>query len=76
MRYKIIFSYDGSDYFGYAKQPNKKTIQGEIIISKTIKKAILIVFFRKHSNRPIGSKSLEHFDKNLPSLFLSLLGII
>ena len=30
MRYKIDFSYDGSLFFGYQKQPNKRTIQGEI----------------------------------------------
>lgn len=30
MRYLMTFSYDGSKYFGYQKQPKKKTIQGEI----------------------------------------------
>ena len=30
MRLKIVFSYDGSSFFGYAKQVDKKTIQGEI----------------------------------------------
>ena len=30
MRYFITFSYDGSKYSGYQKQPKKKTIQGEI----------------------------------------------
>jgi len=30
MRYKIIFSYDGTNYYGYQKQPDKKTIQEEI----------------------------------------------
>lgn len=29
-RYKIIFSYDGSPFFGYAKQPNTFTVQSEI----------------------------------------------
>ena len=29
-RYKIVFSYDGSLFFGYAKQIDKRTIQGEI----------------------------------------------
>lgn len=28
--YKIVFSYDGSEYYGYAKQPNKLTVQGEL----------------------------------------------
>ena len=30
MRYLIKFSYDGSCFKGYQRQPNKKTIQGEI----------------------------------------------
>lgn len=30
MRYFITFSYDGSKYNGYQKQPNIKTIQGEL----------------------------------------------
>lgn len=36
MRYLIIFSYDGSKYYGYQKQLKKKTIQGEI--EKALKK--------------------------------------
>lgn len=28
--YKIVVSYDGTDYFGWQKQPRKKTIQGEL----------------------------------------------
>ena len=30
MRYLMVFSYDGSKYSGYQKQPRVKTIQGEI----------------------------------------------
>ena len=30
MRYKIIFSYDGSKFNGYQKQPNKNTIQDKL----------------------------------------------
>ena len=30
MRYLMTFSYDGSKYSGYQKQPKKKTIQSEI----------------------------------------------
>ena len=30
MRYLITFSYDGSKYNGYQKQPDKRTIQGEL----------------------------------------------
>jgi tRNA pseudouridine38-40 synthase len=28
--YKIILSYDGTDYYGWQKQPQKKTVQGEL----------------------------------------------
>ena len=30
MRYLITFSYDGSEFCGYQRQPKKKTIQGEL----------------------------------------------
>ena len=30
MRYKIIFSYNGKNYDGYQKQPNRKTVQKEL----------------------------------------------
>jgi tRNA pseudouridine38-40 synthase len=28
--YKLIISYDGTDYYGWQRQPNKKTIQGQL----------------------------------------------
>lgn len=44
MHYKIVFSYDGTDYYGYAKQPNKNTIQGNIesCLNKLFKEEIII----------------------------------
>lgn len=27
---KIVYSYDGSDFYGFQRQPNKRTVQGEI----------------------------------------------
>lgn len=30
MRYLIKFSYDGTNFFGYQKQPNKRTVEGEL----------------------------------------------
>lgn len=36
MRFHIKFSYDGSKYFGYQKQPRKKTVQSEL--QKALKK--------------------------------------
>lgn len=38
MRYLIGFSYDGTDFYGYQKQLNKRTVQGEIetVLSKVL----------------------------------------
>ena len=33
MNYKLIISYDGSNYSGWQIQPNEKTVQGELIIA-------------------------------------------
>lgn len=30
MRYLIKFSYDGTNFYGYQKQPNKRTVEGEL----------------------------------------------
>lgn len=30
MRYKVVFSYDGSNFYGYQVQPNLRTVQGEL----------------------------------------------
>ena len=30
MRYLIKFSYDGSNFFGYQKQPKVRTVQSEL----------------------------------------------
>src|SRR5574344_1292665 len=44
MKYKIVFSYDGANYYGFAKQPNKKTIQGELerVFSLILNQKIII----------------------------------
>ena len=44
MRYLITFSYDGSKYNGYQKQPKVRTIQGEL--EKSLKKI--------NSNKSVG----------------------
>ena len=31
MNYKLIISYDGSNYSGWQIQPKEKTVQGELI---------------------------------------------
>ena len=30
MKYLMTFSYDGSDFKGYQKQPKSRTVQGEL----------------------------------------------
>ena len=30
MRYLIKFSYDGTNFYGYQKQPGKRTVEGEL----------------------------------------------
>ena len=64
MRYKIIFSYDGSDYFGYAKQPNKKTIQGEIegVLATIFQKEVGIFASGRTDKGVHALNQVAHFD--------------
>ncbi|MGL5915162.1 MAG: tRNA pseudouridine synthase A, partial [Culicoidibacterales bacterium] len=43
-RLKCVVTYDGSAFSGYQKQPNERTIQGEIerVISKIVKQPVII----------------------------------
>ena len=43
MRYLIKFSYDGSNFFGYQKQKNRRTIQGEL-------ERVLCIIAKKNDN--------------------------
>lgn len=64
MRYKIIFSYDGSEYFGYAKQPNKKTIQGELegVLQTIFQKDINISASGRTDKGVHALNQVAHFD--------------
>ena len=42
VRYFITFSYDGSKYSGYQKQPSVKTVQGEM---EKVLRRIKLIFF-------------------------------
>jgi tRNA pseudouridine38-40 synthase len=35
-RFRIVFSYDGTDFFGWAKQPELRTVQGVILEAMTV----------------------------------------
>ena len=67
MRYKIIFSYDGSEYFGYAKQPNKKTIQGEIegVLATIFQKEIGIFASGRTDKGVHAIGQVAHFDLDI-----------
>ena len=42
-RYKIVFSYDGSLFFGYAKQIDKRTILQFMQVEELIKEFMLML---------------------------------
>jgi len=67
MRYLIKFSYDGSNFFGYQKQPNKRTIQGEIeyVLSIISKEKISISASGRTDALVHAINQYAHFDMNL-----------
>ena len=67
MRYFITFSYDGSKYSGYQKQPKGRTIQGEL--EKALKKinSNKVVSVSASGRTDAGVHALNqraHFDLN------------
>lgn len=58
MRYFITFSYDGSKYSGYQKQPKGRTIQGEL--EKVLKKI--------NSNKPVNVSASGRTDAGVHAL--------
>lgn len=67
MRYFITFSYDGSKYSGYQKQPKKRTVQGEL--EKVLKKinSNKVVSVSASGRTDAGVHALNqraHFDLN------------
>jgi len=76
MRVAVKFAYDGKDFFGYARQPNLRTVEGELInvlikhgLIENVKKS----YFRSASRTDKGvsatcnviSFTTESFDINL-----------
>lgn len=66
MRYKIDFSYDGSLFFGYQKQPNKRTIQGEIErVLSSINDSPVTISSSGRTDRGVNAlHQIAHFDFN------------
>ena len=68
MRYLITFSYDGSKFKGYQKQPRLKTVQGEIekalnVLACTLKKDKVNIFLSGRTDAKVSSKyQIAHFD--------------
>ena len=67
MRYLIRFSYDGSNFYGYQKQPNKRTIQGELenVLSRISKEKISISASGRTDSFVHAINQYAHFDMNL-----------
>ncbi|TWP29298.1 tRNA pseudouridine(38-40) synthase TruA [Apibacter muscae] len=64
MRYFIEFSYDGTNYFGYQKQPNQITVQ-EVLedrLSKILRTEIKTVGAGRTDTGVHASKMFAHFD--------------
>ena len=64
MRYLMTFSYDGSDFYGYQKQPKKRTIQSEIeqVLSKIGNEKITIHASGRTDAKVHANNQKAHFD--------------
>lgn len=64
MRYLMTFSYDGTYFYGYQKQPNKRTIQEEIekVLSQILNKKITIHASGRTDTKVHAINQKAHFD--------------
>lgn len=64
MRYLIGFSYDGTDFYGYQKQLNKRTVQGEIetVLSKVLNCKTIINASSRTDAKVHAYNQKAHFD--------------
>ena len=68
MRYFMTFSYDGSDFSGYQKQPKARTVQGEIesVIKKLNKDKDVSVVASGRTDAGVHAMNQKaHFDLNI-----------
>lgn len=64
MRYLIDFSYDGSLFNGYQKQPNKRTVQGELerVLSSINNSQVKLVSSGRTDSKVNALHQVAHFD--------------
>lgn len=64
MRYLMTFSYDGSNFYGYQKQPKKRTIQSEIeqVLSKINNDKVIIHASGRTDAKVHANNQKAHFD--------------
>lgn len=68
MRYKITFSYDGSNFSGYQVQPNLRTVQGELekAVSYLNKQSYTQVVASGRTDKGVHAlNQVAHFDLNI-----------
>ncbi|MDR3273579.1 MAG: tRNA pseudouridine(38-40) synthase TruA [Flavobacteriaceae bacterium] len=77
MRYFIQFSYDGTDYFGYQRQPNQITVQGtlEEALSRLLRGEICTTGAGRTDTGVHANEMFAHFDfeEDFPENFLKKL---
>lgn len=66
MRYLIEFSYDGTNFYGYQKQPNKRTVQEEIekVINRITNENVIINASGRTDSKVHAKGQCAHFDLN------------
>ncbi len=67
MRYLMRFSYDGSNFYGYQKQNDRRTIQGELerVLEKISNERIVVCASGRTDALVHANNQCAHFDLNL-----------
>ncbi len=67
MRYLIRFSYDGSNFYGYQKQNDKRTIQGELerVLTELSNDKVVVCASGRTDALVHANNQYAHFDLNL-----------
>ncbi|NBQ01144.1 MAG: tRNA pseudouridine(38-40) synthase TruA, partial [Actinobacteria bacterium] len=64
LRFRIDFSYDGSGFSGWAKQPDQRTIQGEmeVALSGLVRNKVDLIVAGRTDAGVHASMQVAHFD--------------